>query len=67
MVLRGKNRDLTKSSDENPYINRKFNNKSTTQKRHQKFRLHKDYGHTLDGQFKYQQPSSHHRQRIFKV
>ena len=42
-------RDLTQSYDENPYTNRKFNNKLTTQKRHQKLRLHSDCWHTEDG------------------
>ena len=35
-------RDLTRFYDENPYTNRKFNDQLTTQKRHQKLRLHND-------------------------
>ena len=35
--------DLTQSYDKTPYTNRKFENKRTTPKRHQKLRLHNDY------------------------
>ena len=36
------------------YTNRKFNNHLTTQKRHQKLRIHKDSGPTKDGQLEKQ-------------
>ena len=39
-IMREKEGDLTKSYDEKPYTNIKFKNQLTTQKRHQKFRLH---------------------------
>ena len=39
-------RDLTQSYDKNPFTNRKFKNQVTTQKRHQKLRLHNDCGPT---------------------
>ena len=39
--------NLTQSYDENPYTNRKFNNQLTTQRRHQKRRIHNDCGPTL--------------------
>ena len=38
--------DLTQTYDENPYTNRKFENQWTTQKGHQKLRLHNDCGPT---------------------
>ena len=38
--------DLTQTYDENPYTNRKIENQWTTQKRHQKLRLHDDCGPT---------------------
>ena len=38
--------DLTQSYDKAPYTNRKFENKRTTHKRHQKLRLHNDRGPT---------------------
>ena len=41
-MQREKERDLTQSYDEMPYINRKFNNQFTTQKHHQKLRVHND-------------------------
>ena len=41
---REKERDLTQSYDESPFTKRKFNNQYTTQKRHQKRRLHNDCG-----------------------
>ena len=44
--LREKEGDLTQSYDKTPYTNRKFENKRTTHKRHQKFRLHNDCGPT---------------------
>ena len=41
---------MSQSYDKNFYTNWKFENKYTTQKRHQKFRLHNDCGPTSDGQ-----------------
>ena len=43
---REKEGDLTQSYDKTPYTNRKFENKRTTHKRHQKLRLHNDCGPT---------------------
>ena len=42
--------DLTQTYDKTLYTNRKFENQWTTQKRHQKLRLHNDCGPTYDGQ-----------------
>ena len=40
LMKREKEGDLTQSYDKNPYTNRKFENQWTTQKLHQKPRLH---------------------------
>ena len=46
MYYRVKEGDLTQSYDKTPYTNRKFENQRTTHKRHQKLRLHNDFGPT---------------------
>ena len=49
-MLGQKEGDLTQSYDKKPYTNRTFENQWTTQKRHQKLRLHNDSGPTKEGQ-----------------
>ena len=45
-IQREKEGDLTQSYDKTPYTYRKFENQRTTNKRHQKPRLHNDCGPT---------------------
>ena len=45
-ISKRKKGDLTQSYDKTPYTNRKFENQTTTHKRHQKLRLHNDCGPT---------------------
>ena len=46
ITLREKEGDLTQFYGKNPYTNRQFENQWTTQKRHQKLRLHNEFGPT---------------------
>ena len=57
-ILYREKQDLIQSYDKKLFTNRKFENKWTTQKRHQKIPLNNDCGSTLKGQLELQQSSN---------